>query len=682
MKNIKLGVKLLGGFIIVALIVLIVGFFGWRGADNLTGHLHEIGDVRMPSVVSLLEVEIGLEELMVAQRTLLSELLNTEQRRNYLQNFRQARSSFWDSWEYFQTLPATAEEERLSRRFEEEIRDVAALNDQWLELNQRFEAFDILDPADLVANIQRFRGDHYQLELDVAQMLLTGEIFEGGDDPATCNFGLWLSDFSTDNQDLRRLLRAMNEPHNRFHQSVGRIRNEIRADNQPEAMDIFLNTMIPASHEVFANFNRLIEMAEQVEGIRDEITSLVIGPIATEMYEAMDALEELVTINERIAGEAIEAADRDAGQAVTMALAGMAIGVILALALGVILTRAITAPVSKGVTFSQKMSEGDMTTTLDVDQKDEIGVLAQAMNQMREKLREVVVGVKSASENVASGSEELSSSSEEMSQGATEQAASVEEVSSSMEQMAANIKQNTDNAAQTEKVSTQAARDAEEGGRVVGQAVEAMKQIADKISIIEEIARQTNLLALNAAIEAARAGEAGRGFAVVASEVRKLAERSQTAAAEIIDLSGSSVDVAEKAGQMLNKIVPDIQKTAELVQEIAAASREQNSGVEQINQAIQQLDQVIQQNASAAEEMSSTAEELSSQAEQLQSTMAFFKVGDEAGFSGPRMRKVTVKKEAARQPGKAAIGGGKGKKDGQFALDMGSDDMDKEFEKF
>jgi methyl-accepting chemotaxis protein len=263
---------------------------------------------------------------------------------------------------------------------------------------------------------------------------------------------------------------------------------------------------------------------------------------------------------------------------------------------------------------------------VDARERSEHDRLMKALNSMVKRLNEVVLNVKSAADNVASGSQAMSSSSDEMSQGATEQAAAAEEVSSSMEQMAANIRQNADNAQQTEKIALKAADDARRGGEVVTDAVEAMKEIVKKITIIEEIARQTHMLSLNATIEAAKAQEHGKGFAVVASEVRALSERSRIAAEEINELASSSGDIAGKAGEMLNKLVPDIQKTAELIQEISAASGEQSSGANQINRAIQQLDQVIQQNAATSEEMASTAEELSAQAEQLRNIIAFFKI--------------------------------------------------------
>jgi methyl-accepting chemotaxis protein len=348
---------------------------------------------------------------------------------------------------------------------------------------------------------------------------------------------------------------------------------------------------------------------------------------------------------------------------------------------GIMISRSIIQPIGGEpahiAEIARKISDGDLTVVFAAEGKNETGIYF-AMKTMAEKLRQVVVDVKSAADTVATGSRQLSDGTGQMSQGTTQQAASAEEASSSIEEMNATIKQNADNASQTEKIALKSAADAQESGKAVTEAVNAMKEIANRISVIGEIARQTNLLALNAAIEAARAGEQGKGFAVVAAEVRKLAERSQTAAAEISSLSASSVEVAERAGLLLSKLVPDIQKTAELVQEISAASKEQTSGAGQINISIQQLNHVIQQNAGAAEEMSATAGELASQAGQLQSAVAFFTVSN---GSAPASHKITMA-HIAKPKIAAPI------KHSGVAINMGhevkggADRFDHEFEKF
>ncbi|WP_454758504.1 methyl-accepting chemotaxis protein [Caulobacter segnis] len=397
-------------------------------------------------------------------------------------------------------------------------------------------------------------------------------------------------------------------------------------------------------------FERLIAAHDTVYGLaltNNDVaaTAVSMGEGRKSVTEAAAQVQELVELSQAQLNAATDKADVDFEKVRTSLIVLAVVSLLIAAAAAVYISTMVSKGLNRASDAVRAVAEGDLTKTIEINTKDEIADLLGHVNIMIERLRGVVSDAISASENVSAGSQELSAASEQVSQGATEQASSAEEASASMEEMAANIKQNADNAAQTEKIARQSAQDAEASGQAVNKAVDAMQTIAEKIGIVQEIARQTDLLALNAAVEAARAGEHGRGFAVVASEVRKLAERSQTAAAEISAVSSDTVKAAQSAGEMLTTLVPNIRKTAELVSEISAACREQDIGASQINEAIQQLDKVTQQNASASEQMSATSEELAAQAEELQTSIAYFRTS--ANGSAPRR---PAARPAAKRP--------------------------------
>ncbi|MFP4168630.1 MAG: methyl-accepting chemotaxis protein [Desulfonatronovibrionaceae bacterium] len=657
MKNVKLSVKLIGGFLIVALITMAVGITGWMGAVRLGGDIHEVGDVRLPSIQNLLQVEVNIEKMMVAQRTLMSESLNMDQRRAQVEKLKTARESMLEQWEQFKALPATDEEVEISDELDRQLEEWMELNEQWLALNQEFEAAEILDPTRLVSNLRLFRGDHYQAEVRVADHIYEQQAFEGDDDPTACNFGKWLARTDFDNSQLVELLEDMQAPHDRFHQAVHDIQQAINTGNMNEAQRVYQNVMQPASKEVFSYFDELLALAEEVDALRDELNELAMGPVYTEAQEVMDGVEDLVHLNEQIAGQAVQDADSNARFIQILTLAGMVLGTIIAIVLGSILTLSITRPLYKGVQFAKKMAAGDFSSELDIDQKDEVGSLARALNEMvrsnAEMFRDINNGVNTLassstelntisedmakrSEGTASKANSVATAAEEMSSNMNSVAAAMEQastnvstVASSSEEMSATISEIAENSERAKNITNDAVQKSQETSKRVNELGNAASEISKVTESITAISSQTNLLALNATIEAARAGEAGKGFAVVANEIKELAQQTASATDEIKgriqaiqDATGMTVSEIEEISQVINDIDSIISTIAAAVEEQSTTTRDIAENVGQAASGIQEVNENVSQSSSVAGEIAREIAEVNNSAGEISNSSA------------------------------------------------------------
>jgi methyl-accepting chemotaxis protein len=613
----------------VALITLGVGYSGWLGVNGLSGRIHEIADLRLPAVASLLSIEKNMESLRVAIRTLLNPDLKPEDRARQFSNIENARKEYREAWGVYEPLHKTPEEAELWKQFTQAVDAWGRENDEFLRLAKELETTGVTNPKDFLEDIEKFRGDHYKL-MSVTQNLITaGTPFDGGDDPKSCAFGKWLATASVKNPKIQQALERASGIHNRFHSGVSQIKSLMAKAEQDSSLITFSSDVDPMAVLVFAQFQIMTDEARRAEAIYDQMNRQAMGPCVEKQRIALGLLSKVVKINEDLAAESARAAEDMAGWSNIIAWAGTLAGFGTALALGVLLSVSISR-----------------------------------------SLRRIIAGLAEGAEQVASAAGQVSAASQSLAAGSSQQAAGIEETSSSLEEMSSMTRRNADNAGQADQLMKEALAVVERADQSVQALTTSMQEISSAseetskiIKTIDEIAFQTNLLALNAAVEAARAGEAGAGFAVVAEEVRNLAKRAADAArttAGLIEgtvkkIKAGSQTVAETSGAF-STVSGQTAKVSELVAEIAAASGEQSQGITQVNTAVTDIDKVTQQNAANAEESASAAEEMSAQAEQMKAMVQELVVLVEGGQRWQAAAAVHPAAAASPEPERRPLG--------------------------
>ena len=626
-SKLKIGTKLISGFVIVALIAGAVGLVGFWGQKDLSTN-------KMPGVETLLKIHLEMSMISGLDNLLMSPKLTYAQKQAVYKDIQSHTGNLSREWARFAKLPMSSEVRKLWKDAEPFINAWWTGHDKFIAKSIEMDNLGIEDPAKVQYEIALRQKDHYSWIWTLSDSIATHRPFIGQLDPELCALGTWLNTYETKNPQLRQLMIEIDSAHAQVHLSGARI-NQLILDKpsgwEASALALYHQEAVPNVKITLDYLARMERTVGAAFSVQEEMLKQALDVNQKNFESAIVLIEDMVQANQKAVAADVA---RSSGWMLLITLGAIGLSVVL----GMLISRAIKNPIRMLLQASERIAEGDLNVHVDADAEDEIGQLAKAFDVMTDKVNSVLLDIHHASDQVRAGSQQLAESSQRLSHGAAEQASAVEEITASLEQLAAQTSGNATNAGQASSIASQALKDAHQGNARMKEMLVSMEQINEAsgriskiIKVMDDIAFQTNLLALNAAVEAAHAGHQGRGFAVVAQEVRNLAAKSAEAARETTDMIENSIrsvnagsQMAEDTAKALARIEQEVSRAARLMGEIAQASGEQAAGIDQVNRAVMQVSQVTQTNAATSEESAAASEELSGQAETLQLAVGRF----------------------------------------------------------